>query len=293
MACLSPDGRSIVFASYNKFLTFHDLNTAKQIRKVENLGAIAYHLCYSPDGKSLAWGSYSDGDIHVIEAATGRERRKYAAPQGSIHLITFFPDGKRLVATADDTTAIVWDFAGALETRKKLAPADLDSHWSALAESDAVQAFRSIRSLAASSSESLPFLKAHLTPAAPPDEKRIARLVKDLDSNQFEVREAAATDLEKLGELAVPAIQKALADASSPEVRRRLEALVEKQEEGASNSAPERLRMLRAIEVLEWIGTPEAKEVLAALAKGASGSVLTRESHGAVTRLNQRAVRAP
>ena len=47
------------------------------------------------------------------------------------------------------------------------------------------------------------------------------------------------------------------------------------------------LRMLRAIEVLERIGTPEAKELLGRLAKGAPGARLTAEAKGSLARLTK------
>src|SRR5262249_17133159 len=150
--------------------------------------------------------------------------------------------------------------------------ADLDKQWATLAGSDASKAFQAIRRLAASPNLAVPYLKAHLSPAPSPNEKRIAQLVADLDSNQFDVPEAADIELQKLGELAIPAIKKSLADIASPEVRRRLEALVEKQQQESVTPTPERLRLLRAVEVLEWMATPEAKELLAGLAKGAPGA---------------------
>ena len=58
--------------------------------------------------------------------------------------------------------------------------------------------------------------------------QRIPRLLADLDDDEFTVREKASTELAKLGELALPALQKALAAEPSPEVRFRVEALLDK-----------------------------------------------------------------
>src|SRR5207249_4252058 len=114
--------------------------------------------------------------------------------------------------------------------------------------------------------QSLPLLKSRLRPAVPADPQRLERWITDLDSNQFNVREKASQELEKVGEPAEPALRKALEAHSSPEVRRRVDQLLEKLELAQS---PQRLQRLRAIEVLEHIGTPEAQAVLKALAKGA------------------------
>jgi hypothetical protein len=48
---------------------------------------------------------------------------------------------------------------------------------------------------------------------------------------------------------------------------------------------PELLRGVRAVEVLERAGTPEARQLLAALAGGAPGALLTREAAASLQRL--------
>ena len=45
------------------------------------------------------------------------------------------------------------------------------------------------------------------------------------------------------------------------------------------------LREIRAVEVLAWIGTTEARDLLAELAKGAASARLTEAAAGAIRRL--------
>lgn len=56
---------------------------------------------------------------------------------------------------------------------------------------------------------------------------------------------------------------------------------------GGSNT-PEQLRALRSLEVLEHIGTPEAKQLLERLAGGAEGARLTREAKASLKRFAKR-----
>jgi hypothetical protein len=49
----------------------------------------------------------------------------------------------------------------------------------------------------------------------------------------------------------------------------------------------DKLRGLRAVEVLELLGTPEAAEILHALAGGADGAYVTREAKAALKRMNR------
>ena len=56
---------------------------------------------------------------------------------------------------------------------------------------------------------------------------------------------------------------------------------------------PETIRTLRAIIVLERIGTPEARSVLETLGRGAPGSRETEESKASLQRLIRQAAKVP
>src|SRR5262249_17258870 len=102
-------------------------------------------------------------------------------------------------------------------------------------------------------------------------------------SDDFATRERAAKELDKLGEGALGAYEAALAGTPSPEVRRRLESLMEKHDPWRMPS-PDRLRIMRALEVLELCGT-EARDHLATLAKGAPGADVTEQAKRALRRM--------
>ena len=104
-------------------------------------------------------------------------------------------------------------------------------------------------------------------------------LTASLDS----VREKAAGELERWGERAVPALRRALVGGPSPEARRQIERLLGRLD--GPVTAPEALRAVRAVEVLEQAGTPEARRVLEALAGGAPEARLTREAKASLGRL--------
>jgi hypothetical protein len=67
------------------------------------------------------------------------------------------------------------------------------------------------------------------------------------------------------------------------ETRRRLEQLLNDVYDGPTAGEP--LRMVRAITVLEYAATPEAKQLLEDLARGAEGALMTEETRKAVERL--------
>jgi hypothetical protein len=162
---------------------------------------------------------------------------------------------------------------------------ELEERWSELAGSDAAKAYRAIWSLVGVPEQSVPFLKEHLKPIPAVDAKRLTQLTTELDDQRFAVRKKATDELEKLADLAVPALQRILEQKPSLEVRQRVEKLLEKAEQIGS---PDQLRGLRAIEALEHIATPDAQAVLQNLAKGAPGARITTEADASVKRLAKR-----
>ncbi len=198
--------------------------------------------------------------------------------------LAYSPDGTLLVTGGTDRIALVWDLFGLRTWDQKKAEftrEDVDRLWAELADADAGKAFRAMKVLRANGAQAERFLKERLRPAAASDPKKIARLIADLDQDDFAARESATKQLSELGDLAEPALRAALNDKPSADKRRRLDELLKRLD--PSNS-PELLRGVRAVEVLESLGTSEAWQVLQALAEGAAGARLTREANAALKR---------
>jgi hypothetical protein len=129
----------------------------------------------------------------------------------------------------------------------------------------------------------LPLLRQELRPAAPPDAKHVARLVKNMDSKSFAAREKAMAELGRLGHQAEATLVKALEGNSSDELRRRIKQLLE-----AAPPSIDRVSALRMLEVLEHIGTPEARQLLKTLAVSKADPWLAVEVRAAESRLRKR-----
>jgi hypothetical protein len=170
---------------------------------------------------------------------------------------------------------------------RELEAKELEAVWSDLAGDDPVKVRRGVWALSGSPKAVLPLLKEALTQKTPPDvdKRRVARLIAELDDDSFDVREKASAELEKVGTGAAAAMREALEKDPSAESRRRLEALLGKIDRGA---APAQLRALRAVEVLENVGTPEARRLLEALAKNSPHAELARAAKAARGRLDEK-----
>jgi hypothetical protein len=224
-----------------------------------------------------------------MEVATGNERQTFAGHKGGVVSLTFSADANTLVSGGNDTTLLVWDLTGrGGATGGVLSADDLNARWLDLLGNDAPRAYQAVRTFAASPAAAVGLFRERIKPISPPDEKRIAKFIAELDSDEFSVRKNAATELEKLGDLAAAACRKALSGQPALEVRRRLEALLGKLAAEARQPSAERLRVLRALEVLELARTDEARNLLATLAQGAPGAWLTQEARAGITRITQR-----
>jgi WD40 repeat protein len=277
-----------------------DLATGKLSRHFAGHQNSVYAVAFSPDGKTLASGSgdnwnRSDDTVRLWEVATGKERRCFRGHRNLVGSVAFSPDGKMLASTSEDTTILIWDVGHFSPAGHRapgdLSPEELKSYWADLAGEDAAKAFQAICTLSDGSRQAVAYFQERLRPIASSDFNRIDQLITDLDSREFTVREEAAKELEKLGELAIPALEQALKSRPTVEVRRRVERLMEKIA-GPVTSA-DRLQALRAIEVLEGIASPEAKEILTSLSKGAPAARLTQEAKASLERLARRPAAKP
>jgi hypothetical protein len=158
--------------------------------------------------------------------------------------------------------------------------------WQALADADAARAFAAMQSLVADPQRAVPILKERLLPAMDND-PALGPWLADLESNDFAIRQKATQELENAGDRAAPALRKVLAKAPNLETRQRLERLLQKLDAYPASDG-EALRAVRAIEVLEYLGTREARAVLEGIANGSAEARRSQEAKAALRRLQSR-----
>ena len=242
----------------------------------------------------------------VQEVATGKEIGRLAGHRNLIRTLAFSPDGKTLTSGGDDLTCLVWDVAAtvkgahqgrgidALPSRKSLSKKQLEAAWADLASTDPAIAYRAVSVVRAAPEQMVALLKERVWPVSPlADPEQLMHWIADLDNDSFAVRKKAQHELEGLGEPAIPALRKALADQSSPEVKQRLRNILAAIEPKLPIHSPEQLRQLRAVQVLESMRTSEARQVLQSLANGVPEASLTREAQAALDRLGRRSASRP
>jgi RNA polymerase sigma factor (sigma-70 family) len=286
---LSPDGRTLAAPCTSFFkggrMILWEVATGKERLSFPEPPGEIRNVAFSPDGRLLAAGAF-DNNVYLWDAHTGQLLTQLKGHQGNIETLAFSPDGRRLASGSQDTTALIWDVTGLakeLPRRGSLSQKDLDDLWSTLAGADAAKAYQAILTLESCPDEAVPLMaeRLHLKPA---DDKRIARLLALLDSDDFAERERATKELREMGWAAEPALHTALEDKPSLEARQRVKALLD--DIRKQPLPPELLRILRGMEVLEQIGTQAARKVIASLAEGTQQARLTREAKAALQRLH-------
>jgi WD40 repeat protein len=247
-------------------------------------------MALSPDGCLLACVGPKHA-INIWDVRAGKEIAQLQGHAAPLTALAFAPDGKTLASGSKDTTVVVWDIA-ALKREPtppslELQRAELEALWAQLLRDDAVSAYRAIATLSRAPAAALPLLREQLKPAVPVAPEHLAQLVADVASDSFAVRQKALAELAMLGDLAVPALRKLVADRTLLEAVRRVEPLLEKAATGSLSA--EQVRLVRGVEVLENLQSPDARTLLIKLAAGAPGALLTREAEAALQRLTRRA----
>jgi WD40 repeat protein len=226
-------------------------------------------------------GRWLEGSVAVWDLLVGKQLGRFAPPGEEFDAVALSADGRTLATAPSDTTVLTWDLPDRVGAPRRLGGAELGRLWADLAGEDAARAYRAVRALSESAISAVPFLKARLPPAAAKDH---GLLIADLGASKFALREKAAKRLQRQVHDAEPALRAVMKKGPPLEVRRRIEKIL-----AALADAPpaELLRAIRAVQALEYAGTPESLALLRELAAGAPEARLTREARGAVQRLPQ------
>jgi len=234
------------------------------------------------------------GDIHIYEIATRSLVHRYTTGLGAINQLSVFPDVSRAVTAGAAEVLTVWDLTFQ-HGRDAPTPEDLRAAWANLDALDGAKGYPAGRTLVAAGAAGTRIVAAGLDAMAE-NQKKIARWVADLASEEFAERESATKALLSQGFSALPAIQNAASRAESAEVRARAADILAKLTgKGiaipAHGLAGDTLRLIRTVQVLEDIGGADARTLLARIVKlgGPGGD----EARAALGRMKKGAAASP
>jgi len=284
----SADGKMLASASQDSTIRLWEPASGKAIGQLGDYYGEVKALVLSADGRTVA-GACRDRSIHVWEVFTGKERGQFQVGDQDVLALALSPDGRLLASAGTDRTARLWDLTGLRRegqaAKVRATPRQLEVLWTDLASPDAARAYRAVWRLSAVPAAAVPFLETQLRlEMATPG--RIAGLIADLDDHRFATRDRATRELEALGKVAEPALRRALEGHPSAEARQRLRQLLGRL--GDADLAPAWVRVVRAVEALERIGSPEARKVLQGVAAEKRAGEPAREARASLERLRRR-----
>jgi WD domain, G-beta repeat len=280
----SPDSRTLASTGWQDQKVFlWEVATARCRRQIPHDGG-SKALVFPPHGNSLITAG-NDKNIRVWDLCSGKELPPLEGHKGTVNGLALSRDGQTLVSVSNDNTVRTWNLSSHAAARKPVSwPArQLEAGWSALARVDAKSAFDAVTALAASPEQTLAFLRDRLRPSASPNVQKISALIADTNHGQYAVRQAASFELQRLGEEAESHLLRAVREPVSLESKRRAERVLKSLE--SRGLSAETLRAMRAVELLERIGGPDARHMLEALAAGAPDTRLTLEAQASLRRM--------
>jgi WD40 repeat protein len=299
----SPDGRTIATPGGHgvdgrmpiqpDIVLWEAVTGQERLHIAMNEGPVSKFV-FSPDSRLLASAGRTE-TIRLWDTWTGKEVAHFTGHRGWMNSLSFAPDCKTLASGGADGTVLIWDVSRLLPAAKrpaeKLSRDELAQCWDDLAGTDAARAYQTIAELARRPGQAEGFLNDKLAANPGMNAQQLARLIADLDADDFNAREKANQELANLGRLAEGALTKALEGKPSAEMRRRAQELLDKLDGKAED--PNQRLLLRAIEVLERLGTPEARRLLGKLEKEASEATAAREAKASLERLAKAEKSAP
>jgi RNA polymerase sigma factor (sigma-70 family) len=292
----SGDGRLLAGRLSSKkgaMVAVWELASGAVLARFPKVGHVA-EVAFAPDGRTIAlldgWG------VHLHDLPTGQRLAAYPAADvfctntdrgcGTQNL-AFAPDGRTLATGHLDGTVLLWKVPAVRDDDpKEIAASARESLWDELSSDAPAKARAAVDRLVRRPATALPLLRGRFQPAPTPADPALAALIKDLDSEMFATREAATRRLRDYGTKAESTLRHELTATTSPEVRRRIEDIL-----AAIPPPPLRLpltgdalRGVRAIEVLERVGTPNTRQQLQAWANQTRDVHLAAEARAALGR---------
>jgi len=205
-----------------------------RIRRIAGLG------CARADSDARRWGAWMAASLVLAALIAG--------PLIATFLSVSLAAGKAAPAAAE-------------------APDDreLERLWQTIGQADHRAAFAAVDRFARGGDRAVAVLARQIEPVLrEANEQGVKQLVAALDDERFRLRDRASEQIAMMGRWARPVLRTALRGAKSQEARTRLRRLIAAAESPTADTDGRR-RMVRAVWVLERIGTARAKALLGAV----------------------------
>jgi WD40 repeat protein len=296
VSCLafSPDNRILAAGLFANAIRLFDLGLPKDKevdpKLLEGHIGVVNALAWSANGRCLASAGF-DKTVRTWEFVNGQPIALWPGHLGEATAVAFHPSGRTVISGGRDTSLLVWDATGGLRGKlpevKELNEVALDGLWKDMASDTNAKGNAALWAMATAKGAATWLDKSKKIFVEDPS--KIKKYVDDLNSDKFKDREAANVALANYGRWVEGVLRKVLENPPSEEVRQRVERLLARLEgKEAISLQQERLRVRRAIEMLEQSGVEESRELLQKLAAGAAEDDLRDMARAAFERVSKK-----
>lgn len=253
----SPDGQLLAFGGHDGLVHLIDVNSKEERSALKHAQPVRA-LAFSAEGDLLATAG-DDKTIRFWNHADQKETKAFDGPKKSIRCLALSPDGKMIIAGADDS-GYVWHTSN--EQPKASVSHDGQGRESVLFAPnsrsfvtggpdgrvivwDAKEVLPRFtmrgsggiwsmaycakeETLAVSSFRNVYVRRLAFRDITPAERKRVEALLIQLDADPITERETASDELMKIGLVAEPLLKKAAAESKSAEVRMRTRKIRDK-----------------------------------------------------------------
>lgn len=114
---LSRDGKKVLSGGNDGTARLWDLDTGKEVRRVQGMPGKVWAVAFAPDGRSALVGC-SKGTLGVFDVGTGQLTRAFPKQTKAVRCVCFLPDGKRAVTANYDRFVRLLDVNDAKELQQ-------------------------------------------------------------------------------------------------------------------------------------------------------------------------------
>lgn len=287
----SGDGRILACGGRDKLIhVWHTATGQELYPPLQGHDGPVQVLAFSPDGQILASGGW-DKRIILWEVATGKQVGLLDGHGNHVTALDFSPHGRLLASGSTDRTILLWDLPSVLRSgvpSEPLTPQRLARLWSQLGSPDG---FRAALAMQREPDRCVDFVTQQLDGLLGSSQsERIAQLIRDLDDDNYQVREQATQELIQLRDIAQVALERELRRTTSLEVSFRIRRILASQGKAERFTPEERLRLTRVVALLEELAVQQhaaAQMLLERLARDFPSPDVLRHAQEALQRLKR------
>jgi WD40 repeat protein len=114
---LTPDGKLLASASFDKTVRIWDVASHKLLRSVTGHSDFVYAVAFDPKGQWFVSAS-KDRSVKKFDVATGKSLFTFSGMNEEVLAVTVSPDGKQVVSSGVESNLYWWDPVAGTRTRQ-------------------------------------------------------------------------------------------------------------------------------------------------------------------------------